>query len=611
MAEPSQQQVTDLEALAQARFGELSQAELKLLRAAPKGEAAWCGPSDKDDDPLNDPTKADEWGHEREIRADLIRWLCVDRHAAGTIDPKGIQVHAARITGGLDLSFVSVPFRLLLRRCRLMENTNLISTGLPALDLAGSEVLSINADGADVKGDVFLNNDFNAEGEVRLLGAQIGGSLECAGGRFKNPGDNALSLDGADVRGGVFLTDCFSAEGEVRLLGAQIGGDITCDGGTFNNPGRDALSLDGADVRGGVFLRDRFRAHGEVRLLGAKIGGDLDCSGGTLNSLIADTSTIKGNFFWLRVNDPEATALDLSNASAGSIIDDEKSWPKPGNLSLDGFIYERFSGDRTPKDVGTRLKWLALQDKFAPQPYRQLAKVLRETGDEDGALAVLQEMERLRRKREDCTWPARLESGVLRRTIGYGYDPLLAVYWIAGLTGLGWILYRRAYLAGNIVPKEKGAYESFKRDGAPPEHYTKFAPVVYAVENSLPLVKLGQDDSWHPEPNPEKALSHQKGSPTSLGQPRAWTRLRRLQELLISWGLYRDPNPENPIPPLQRFLVFCGLQPHPKPETPPSRFSRWLTSPRSLRWFLWIQILLGWLLATLFLAGVTGVVRKE
>jgi hypothetical protein len=143
MAEGSGRAVDDLEALARARFPDLSQAELKLLRAAPRGEVAWCGPSDKDDDPANDPAKADEWGPEREIRAELIRWLCVDRDAASAVDPIGVRLRAAKLTGGLDLSFASAPFPLRLTRCCLTHDANLISTELPALSLAGSRVLSI------------------------------------------------------------------------------------------------------------------------------------------------------------------------------------------------------------------------------------------------------------------------------------------------------------------------------------------------------------------------------------------------------------------------------------------------------------------------------------
>jgi hypothetical protein len=36
-----------------------------------------------------------------------------------------------------------------------------------------------------------------------------------------------------------------------------------------------------------------------------------------------------------------------------------------------------------------------------------------------------------------------------------------------------------------------------------------------------------------------------------------------------------------------------------------THYRRLGTSPRFLRWFLWAQILLGWLLATLFVAGFT------
>jgi hypothetical protein len=83
----SQGQASSLEELARARFSPLSAAELTLVRAAPKagGGMAHCGPSNRDDDVDNDPSRANgkdhAWGKDRHIRAKLIRWLCVDRSA--------------------------------------------------------------------------------------------------------------------------------------------------------------------------------------------------------------------------------------------------------------------------------------------------------------------------------------------------------------------------------------------------------------------------------------------------------------------------------------------------------------------------------------------------
>jgi hypothetical protein len=58
-------------------------------------------------------------------------------------------------------------------------------------------------------------------------------------------------------------------------------------------------------------------------------------------------------------------------------------------------------------------------------------------------------------------------------------------------------------------------------------------------------------------------------------------------------------------------MTFWGLLSPGDPGKPRSRASRVGTSPNSVRWFLWIQILLGWLLATLFLAGISGIIKKE
>ena len=203
MTEAAQKRTEQLITLARTQFAPLREAEEKLLRAAPAGEMAWCGPSKKDSDPANDARKSDMWGDTRAIRADLIRWLCVDSAARECVDQRGIQAHGARIEGELDLSFVTVPFPLALTYCGLRRETTLRFLDIPTLSFSGSTVRSINAECATVKGSVTLSNGFYAEGEVQLLGARIGSNLDCGAGRFRNAGGKALRADRIYVKGSV------------------------------------------------------------------------------------------------------------------------------------------------------------------------------------------------------------------------------------------------------------------------------------------------------------------------------------------------------------------------------------------------------------------------
>jgi hypothetical protein len=299
---------------------------------------------------------------------------------------------------------------------------------------------------------------------------------------------------------------------------------------------------------------------------------------------------VAGELIW-RGGIYRAAILDLRDASTGSILDNSQSWPEQGKLYLDGFVYRRIA--EGPTDAETRLKWLNLQPKkpFARQPYLQLAKVLREAGDDDGARRVLVAMEdRQWEAKENRRWIDPVQRWPLKVAVGYGYRPLWAFWEVLGLSAVGWIIYRRSYIAGNIVPTDKNAYKSFKSDGKVPANYTTFAPLIYSVENSLPLVKLGQADKWQPDPNAAGPPSNQRTWPIVSSRQHFWARF-------VSW--------------LQPYLILLGLQADPNPGSPPSAFRRWGTTPRFLRWFLWIQILLGWLLATLFVAGVTGIVRSD
>lgn len=650
---PLQDQINELERLARARFTDppLSEAEQKLVRAAPKGEFAICGPKVKRDDPAYDPSKAEEWGGDREIRAELIRWLCVNRRAKELVDPRGIQLFGAMVSDSLDLDNVTIPFRLRLERCWLTQGLTLLDAQMPMLDLQGTRVRAITADRVLVNGTVFLRNGFHAEGEVRFLDSQIDGDLDCGGATFENPArdqvissGNALNADRAVVKGGVFLSGGFrakgevrfvkaqigvqlnciggtfenpaqaggsgialygdrvavngdallrgglSAKGEVRFSGAQIGGDLDCGGATLENPPQGdvtgsgtALEASDAVVKGGVYLRNGFSARGDVRLLGAQIGGDLDCGGAKISGTVeAERAVIEGALFWRSVGNLSGLGLDLTGASVGALADDAGSWPANGRLALDGFVYGRIS-DNAPKDVASRLDWLKRQGSFTSQPYAQLAKVLREAGDEDGATTVLVEMER--RQRLSDRWAERPVDWLLRWSVGYGYRPLRAIGGLTVLVGLGWIINRRALLAQTMTPTDPEAYEWYKKKSQPPAYYTGFSPLVYSVENSLPLVKLGQTDRWQPDPGGippprEPVLRRVSDVIRTASSPRSWGRAFR-----HSWCLATSPR------------LFWRV------------FLRTTASPIFLQRFLWFQIIAGWILATLFAAGVAGLIK--
>ncbi len=382
----------------------------------------------------------------------------------------------------------------------------------------------------------------------------------------------------------------------MNFPGAQIGGNLECIQGTFANPTGTAFNGERINVKGSVFLRDGFAADGEVELGGAQMD-NFNCA--------------NGNFEKATLNLTEARAVALYDSglnyiAPGLVADSRRTmWPQQDKLLLDGFVYARISSEGQI-NVNERLKWLGRQPKtpFRQQPYLQMAKVLRESGDSDGSLDVLGKMEELRRSSETHDPIAHFESWVFKSSIGYGYYPARAIWEIIGLSALGWIIYRRSYLAGGIAPTEKEAYKDFKAESAVPSHYPSFSPLVYSVENSLPLVKLGQAEKWQPDPEPQDHSAGNIPAPKlghrgmgawppsklqSVGQgllrrmTAAWIRVPRWIRTGCTWTLAK----------LDRLLVLLGLRPKTDPQRPTPLVSRFATSPRFVMWFLWIQILLG------------------
>lgn len=481
------------------------------------------------------------------IRAELLRFLALGGDMLNPVHEGGINLKGGCIDGHFDLQACDVDFPLTLIECRIAETIILYDAHLDQLFLEGTWVKGLWADRLRVDGSIFLGNGFEAHGEVRLSGANIGGDLTCSDGRFDNLGGNALSADGMTVKGDIFFRKGFHASGQVRLLGANIDGDLSCTGGIFDNPDGNALSLDRLNVKGGIFLGNGFQANGAVRLLGAHIGGSLNCSDSHFkNGFAADGTVVRGALFMRRAN--ISGTVSLAGCHVHTLIDDADCWPDD-SLILDNFRYDSI-GDG-PTTARQRTDWLKkqklryLHEELCPQPWEQLIKVLREMGHNwDANQVAIEKQEMLRRARKigtrepraafrfgwgrllpvrrwiDRAWNwfsnrmARLFHVGYGLFAGYGYRPTRILYWMMLVCSLSSLAYYEGRQHGLIGPtsaviQSEPAYricgdggevgkQYWTQCSAMPSAYTTFQPFFYSLDLILPLIDLQQDPDWAP-----------------------------------------------------------------------------------------------------------------
>ncbi|MBY0306764.1 MAG: hypothetical protein K2W86_16625 [Sphingomonas sp.] len=453
-------------------FPNLSDAEKQLVSCCARGDVCKLG----------DGTRPEEQTAANTIRAELIRFLALGGDANHPVHEEGVMLRGGWIKGELSLHQAKAAVRLDLNGCHFDTMPDFTAARLPELGLHGSSMPGIRADRMTVTGSVFLCKGYEAKGEVRLLGSQIGGNLECAGGSFTEADGDALSADGVIVTGDVFLSNGFAAKGAVRLLGAQIGGDLSCTRGSFTNAVNWALNAERMSVAGTAFLRN------------AKVDG----------------------------------SVALSAARIATFCDDEDFWRSGGHI-FDGLLYDRFIG---PTDAEMRIKWLRQQDgdhlntDFKPQPWEQLITVLRAMGHPDAAAEVaIAKQDQLRVVHATRKWTfSNCVNGGLHwfygKLAGYGHRPIWTVYWMMGVCAALSLAFYAGRETGHFGPTSPliHASKDFKDCGAPgekdkngkpkpfwtspkcptPPEYTTFQPFLYSLDLILPLVDLHQEADWAP-----------------------------------------------------------------------------------------------------------------
>jgi hypothetical protein len=387
----------------------------------------------------------------------------------------------------------------------------------------------------------------------------------------------------AKISGPVILKENFLSEGELDFSDADIGG-LQCTDGNWVKSAR-ALQATRAKIAGDVILHTRFRAKGEVCLMYAAIGGNLTIA----NSWPAATGPSKAPTFSLNLYGAQiggnldmeglecasSSTVNLENASCSSLLDAHKGWPAAGNFLLDGFVYRRLGDPLSPK---ARLDWLRRQlspgaqhhdRQFRPQPYRQLAAVLRGQGHDVEAKKILIGMARDRLNWANLGIISRVSGWISWLTIGSGYAPLRAGYGLLGLWLVGFLAFGLGYQMGVMVPSERVAYDSFAK-GTLPGQYAPFCALVYSIDTSLPIIGFGQKDRWHPRLTAARQMSEAADG---------------LNSILCKAN-------------------FTGRW---------DRNSAYITRntlASSLQFYRWFHLALGWFFATMLLAGISGLVGR-
>ena len=374
----------------------LTSAELTLIENAQAGTSARLG--------LTVPTlKA---SHVL-IRAALLRYLILGGCKDFRTQPSGITLRGAWIGGALDLSYTQARGPVDFFNCHFAERPQMVQLQADGLAIVGCTMAQgMNAARIQIAGNLTLNGS-KIDGKVSLSGSDIKGHLSCTQATLRHPEGSAFKAQGMKVASSVLLEGT-TATGQVSLLGAQVGGQLVAIGAAFHNPQGHALNVQSAQVQGDAFLR-YIQADGEVSVMGAAINGVLDCSHATMrnpdgDALNAQRVVVQEGFIWRRVQDVVG-AVDLTSAHVGDLWDDHDSWALCDGLYLSGFIYDVLHGEI---DVPERLAWLKMgavsRREFYPQPYEQLAKLLRDTGHRTDARAIMVAKEKEQRKASRERW---------------------------------------------------------------------------------------------------------------------------------------------------------------------------------------------------------------
>ncbi|WP_342776496.1 membrane-associated oxidoreductase [Streptomyces diacarni] len=281
------------------------------------------------------------------------------------------------------------------------------------------------------------------------------------------------AVPGEDLRA-AHLT-CY---GQARLDGLTVTGHIGFDDARFLHPAGTALQAETVTV-GTDLHAMRLHAEGRVNLRGSTVPGQLNLAYARLSNpggVALRASSCTAGELWLREARRIEGTVNLRRTRCDLLHVSPEVWP--ASVRLDGLTYTTLA---PTLPAARRLETLTRDgDGFVPFAYEQLTAAYRHIGDDAAARSV--QLAKQRRHRTTLPLYARLWGHLQDATVGYGFRPMRAAGWLAGLLLVGTLAY------GLHPPRP------LKADEAP-----GFNALAYALDLLLPIVDFGQEKAYAPQ----------------------------------------------------------------------------------------------------------------
>jgi hypothetical protein len=284
-----------------------------------------------------------ENGERRSVDAALIRHCC---QAKADIDPRGLQLRNAIILGSMDLAGLDLPFPLRFEECEFESALVVEGARLAELGLSGCPRLpGLLGNGVQIRRDLDLSRSQVTGGHrtsastskrsaIWLCESDIGGRLLCVDTLIHADGERSLQADRMRVGGTVRLLHQFTARGEIRLLGAHIGGSLDLTGAHIESTEGPALDLGDAVIEGSIFLISdttgrRPVVRGRVNMSSTRISGQFLVRNATLEGY----GSVPASNAYSRAS-ASGTAISGARLSVGAGVALEGSCEVSGGLDL-------------------------------------------------------------------------------------------------------------------------------------------------------------------------------------------------------------------------------------------------------------------------------------